>query len=229
VTIHQVTKVDVLTSECQRPLFLPRRTAGTWTQTTPSHVRTDVLYEGSDGLGAEWLDLAARLSVTLVLRIDPGEVDAIRFTEPADFTTLAEFQEQFRSFDLAAFMAEHRISTVEELKRAYRYLLGGIQLRAPGPFDPTDPANQRRFDLPLAVFIRDGIDLSDCLRAVRLAREAGERTLPYQRGTGERESRSPFAVLLVLPAAAVAAAAFTEADLTAFFAAQDAVVVFAGP
>jgi len=226
-TIHQVTRVDVLTSEFQRPLFPARRLAGTWTQTTPSHTRTDVLYEGSDGLAAEWLDLAARLAVTLVLRVDPGEVESIRLAEPAEFSTLAEFEAQFRAFDLAAFMAEHGLSTVEDLKRAYRYLLGGIRLRDPGPFDPADPAHQRRFDLPLAIFIRDEIDLSACLRAVRLAREAGERALPYQRHTGDGEVLGPFATLLVLPAAAVVADGFTEAELTAFFAAQDAVVVFA--
>jgi hypothetical protein len=34
---------------------------------------------------------------------------------------------------------------VEELRRAYRYLLTEVKLRPSAEFDPADPANQRRF------------------------------------------------------------------------------------
>ena len=47
-------------------------------------------------------------------------------------------------------MAEHHITTVEELKAAYHYLLGEIKLKDLPPFDPTAPANQHRFELNLA-------------------------------------------------------------------------------
>jgi hypothetical protein len=224
--IDDVTGVEVVESRLQRPLFTPRRLAGTWTQTQPSLARTDVVYEGLGRLDPEWLDVSATLSVTVVLRVDPGEIESIRLGEVASFQTLAEFESRFRFFDLAGFMAEHRITTVEELRRANRYLLGEIKLKAPGPFDPADPANRRRFELPVAVLIRDVVDLTACLRDARLAREALERTLAYRRETAEGEVRTPAAPVLVLPAAGVAATGRTAAELSAFFAAQEVLAVF---
>jgi hypothetical protein len=227
--VHDVTQVEVLASDFQRPLFPPRRLAGTWTQTTPSLTRTDVQYEGLDGLNPEWLDVAARVALTVLLEVDAGDVESIRLTDIGEFATLSEFEAKFRYFDLAAFMSEHGITTVEELKRAYRYLLGEIKLKDPAVFDPRDPANQRRFELNLAVLIRDGIDVAAWLRDARLAREVAERTVPYHREIGEAEVRTPYAPLLILPEAAVAGTGVNEADLVAFFAAQGVLAVFVTP
>lgn len=225
-TLHDVLEVSVLDSDLQRPLFPPRRLAGTWTQTTPSYTRTDVLYEGQDGFVPQWVDVSARLALTVVLEVDAGEVESVRLNDLGTFSTLAEFRAKFRFFDLDAFMAEHGITTVEELKRAYRYLLGEVKLKAVPPFDPNDQANRRRFELNLAVLIRDDIDLAGCLRDARLAREAVERTLPYRREVGEAEVETPYAPVLVLPEAAVAATGSTEDALEAFFAAQEVLAVF---
>src|SRR5207344_2135682 len=103
-SVHDVINVEVLASEFQRPLFPPRRLAGTWTQTTPSYTRTDVLYEGLDGLVPEWVDLSARLALTVVLEVDVGEVESVLLNDLGAFSTLAEFQAKFRYFDLDAFM-----------------------------------------------------------------------------------------------------------------------------
>jgi hypothetical protein len=227
--LHDVVSVDVLMSDFQRPLF-PRRTlTGTWTQTIPNLARTDLSYEGLTGLPPEWLDLAARLALTVVLQIDPGQVESIMMSDIGEFASLADFEAKFRFFDLAGFMAEHHITTVDELKQAYRYLLGEVKLAAPPAFDPADPANQRRFELNLAILIRDGIDVAACLRDVRLARELAERTVAYQREVGEAEVQAPFAPVVLLPSDAVAATGFTEAALATFFAAQDVLTVFIGP
>lgn len=228
-TLHDVLRVEVLATEFQRPLSPPRRLAGTWTQTIPSHARTDILYEGQDGLTPEWLDVTAQLAITVVLEVDAGEVESVQIRDLGGFSTLGEFKAKFRYFDLDAFMAEHRITTVEELQRAYRYLLGQIKLKDLPPFDPASPANQRRFVLNLAVLIRDGIDLSVCLRDVQLVREAAERSLAYRREAGEAEVRAPYAPVLVLPENAVAATGFTEAALAGFFASQDVLAVFLAP
>jgi hypothetical protein len=224
--LHDVVEVDVLDSDFQRPLFPPRRLAGTWTQTTPSYSRTDVLYEGLDGLAPEWVDLSARLALTVVLEVDAGEVESVRLHDLGAFSSLAEFRARFRFFDLDAFMAEHGITTVEELKRAYRYLLGEIKLKAVPQFDPDDPVNQHRFELNLAVLIRDAVDVAGCLRDARLAREAVERTVPYRREVGDTEVQTPYAPVLVLPEAAVAATGSTVGALETFFAAQEVLAVF---
>jgi hypothetical protein len=225
-TLHDVLTVDVLETDFQRPLFPPRRLAGTWTQTTPSYTRTDVLYEGLDGLVPEWVDVSVRLALTVVLEIDAGEVDSVQLNDLGAFSTLAEFQAKFRYFDLDAFMAEHGITNVEELRSAYRYLLGEVQLKAIPPFNPGDPANQRRFELNLALLIRDAIDVASCLRDARMAREAVERALSYHRDVGEAEVRTPYAPVLILPETAVAATGSSESALETFFAAQQVLAVF---
>jgi hypothetical protein len=227
--LHDVTEVEVVTSDFQLPLFPPRRLAGTWTQTAPNHARTDVLYESSDALTPEWLDVATQLAVTVVLEVDSGEIETLQVADIGDFTTLGEFEAKFRYFDLAAFMAEHQITTVDELKRAYRYLLGQIRLRKPGTFDPGDAAHRRRFELNIAVLIRDGIDVTGCLRDTRLAREVAERSLPYRRTVDHADVRTPYAPLLILPADAVPGTGFTVDDLTEFFAGQDVLAVFLNP
>ena len=53
------------------------RLAGVWSQTSPAYIRTDVSYEGTDGFEPRWIDVMAELSVTVVLEIDPGEVESI--------------------------------------------------------------------------------------------------------------------------------------------------------
>lgn len=225
-TLHDVLTVDVLETDFQRPLFPPRRLAGTWTQTAPSYTRTDVLYEGLDGLVPEWVDVSARLALTVVLEVDAGEIESVQLGDLGAFSTLAEFRAKFRYFDLDAFMAEHRITNVAELQSAYRYLLGEVKLKAIPPFNPGDPANQRRFELNLVLLIRDGIDVAACLRDARLAREAVERALPYHRDVGEAEVQTPYAPVLILPEAAVAATGSSESALEAFFAAQQFLAVF---
>jgi hypothetical protein len=227
--VHDVISVEVLDTEFQRPLFSPRRLAGTWTQASPSYTRTDVLYEGLDVRAPEWLDLSAGLALTVVLEVDRGEVETIRLHDLGEFSTLDEFRAAFRFFDLDAFMAQHGITTVAELKRAFRYLLGEIRLKAVPPFDPQDPAHQRRFELNLAVLIRDEIDIVGCLRDARRAREAAERAVPYRREVADGEVQTPYAPVLVLPAAAAPAAGADQAALESFFAAQEVLAVFVTP
>jgi hypothetical protein len=228
-SLHDVVSVDVDSVEFQRPLFPPKRLAGTWLQTMPNHVQTDVSYEGVDGLTPEWIDLAAYLSVTVILQIDPGEVDSLRVTDLGEFTTIAQFQAKFRFFDVSRFMAEHGFSTADDLKRAFRYLLGEVKLKAPIPFDPSDPANQRRFSLQLAILVRATIDLVLALRDARLAREAVERTLSYRREVNGAEVLTPYAPLLVFAQAAVADTPFSEAQIHDFFARQNILALFITP
>ena len=228
-TLHDVVSVDVDAVEFQRPLFPPKRLSGTWLQTIPAHTRTDVSYEGLDGLAPEWIDLAARLSVTVVLEVDPGVVESLRISDLGDFSTVAEFQARFRFFDLQRFMDEHDLASVEDLKRAFRYLLGEIQLKDLDQFDPNDPANQRRLPLNLAVLVRSTIDLVQALRDARMAREALERTLSWRRTVDDAEVLTPYAPLLVFPQSAVASTSLTEAQIHDFFASQGILALFVTP
>lgn len=146
-----------------------------------------------------------------------------------EYATLAEFEAKFRYFDLAGYLARHHITTVEELKGAYRHLLGEIRLAAPPPFDPADPAHQRRVPLELAVLVRSTVDLTEALRSARLVRDLAERGTAYGRAAGAWEVHAPLAPVLVFPAAAVAASGVPEAVLVSFFAAQDVLAISLPP
>jgi hypothetical protein len=227
--VHDVTAVTVVSSQSQRPIFPPRRLAGVWSQTSPAYIRTDVSYEGTDGFEPRWIDVMAELSVTVVLEIDPGEVESISLGDLGTFTTLDEFRSKFRFFDLTSFMSRHQLTTVDELKRAFQFLRGEIHLKPQPNFDPQAPENQRRLALSVAVLLRDAIDLVAGLRDARLAVEAGQRALAYRTQLDEAEATVPFAPMLVFPEADVAATGFTIPQLQDFVAAQQAVALFVTP
>jgi hypothetical protein len=180
-TIHDVRDLQVQHSEIERPVFLPKRTEGTLMETTaPEFRRTALSLQRSDLSGAIWIDLAAEVGLTLVLEIDPGEVDSIVTRELDNFTSLADFQSRFRFIDMNAFMAQLRVSTFEEFKSRYQFAMTEIRLKSVAAFDPNDATNQQRFTLDIAVLIRDSIDVAAALRDAKLARTALESTVQYK-------------------------------------------------
>jgi hypothetical protein len=228
-TIHEVQSVDVRAIEVQRPLLPPGYTRGTWTQTIPSHTRTDVVYETKDGLEPVWLDVSAEVSLVLVLEMDPGQVESITTRALADFNTLDEFRDQFRFIDLDAFMAEHDITTVEELRERYHYLLTEVRLRAPGPFDPNDPANAQRYTLNVAILIRETIDVQAALRDAKLARLALEDGLTYRHEVDTVEVRTPYAPVVVFPEGAFGGLPFDADAVRNVMAAEGVLALFVTP
>ena len=188
--LHSVLDVAVSGIEFQRPLFPAMRTSGTWTQTQPAHSRTDIRHDRLDLRAPQWLDVSADVALTVVLQIDPGEVESVRQSKLSD-------------------------RVVNEVK-----------LRPLGEFDPADPANQRRLDLRLAVFIRDTVDLVEALRVARRTGEIAERVLPASRGAPETEATAPYAPVLAFPADAVPATGMTETELTGFLDAAGVLGVF---
>ena len=225
-TIRGVSDVQVRQAESQRPVFPPRRTAGTWSQTTPPYTRTDLALERHDLLAPVWVDMAADIDLFLLLEIDAGEVQSIVTREITGVTSLEDFRSRFRFLDLDAFLREHNITTLEELREAFHYLLAEIRLRPPAPFDPNDPANQHRYELKLAILIRDTIDVASALRDAKLARTAVERAI-VTKNTDEAEIRTPYAPVLLFPGTAVPGPPLTQGALEAFFAAEGILALFA--
>lgn len=224
--IHDVTAVDVVAVDCAQPLFPIVRRTGNWTQTMPAHIRTDVDISGNDGAAPRWIDVAAELSATVVLEIDPGELESLRTEGIGDFATLDEFRAKFRYLDLDAFMREHRLTTVEDLRRAFRYLRTEVKLKPVPAFDPADPANTRRLAFRVGILIRDNIDLTGALRDVR------ELSAAHGPVVGERTDRdfaevtSAIAPLVVFPETAVPSSGFTKEQIIAFFGRQRILTVF---
>jgi len=164
--------------------------------------------------------MAVQLQLTLVLEVDAGQVESILLREADDFTSLADFRARFRFFDVDRFLAEQEITTVKQLRDRHEYLVAEITLRALPAFDPNAPGNQRRYPLPVAVLIRDSIDLAATLRDAKLARVAAERSLAVQRQVDTAEVITPYAPLVIFPAAALNGTPFTADGLQAFFAAE---------
>lgn len=227
--IHDVVDVAVVDLQVQRPVFASRRWTGTWNQTLPAHARTEVNYEGTDRADSVWLDISARLAVTVVLESDGGAVESITLGDVGDFSTLAEFRARFDQFDADEFLAAEAITTVEQLKDSYQYLAGHVRLRAPPNFDPAAPANRRHFDLDIAVLVAETVELVGSLRTFRLATRAAEETMASRLdGQDAIEIKAPFASLLVLPAAGLDSAGGNDIGSTieAFFRAHGVLAVF---
>ena len=203
-TVHDVRKITVRSLELARGFFPLERRSGTWTQTTPGLVRTEVAYEITHyGRPAMWIDISATLNLTLLLEFDAAKVQSITPKMIEGFTTLDQFRNQFRFIDLDAFMAKHNLSTVEELRDAFDHLMLEIKMRAPPAFDPNDPANEYLLTLGVALLIRDGVDVAAALRDAKLARKVMEQTLAFQREAEAGEMRTPYALVVVFPAAEV--------------------------
>jgi hypothetical protein len=223
--LREVRGVTVRNSAAELPLFPAQRTQGTWTQTLPSQSRSDLSCEQTGTVPPQWLDVLAHLDVTLLLEVDPGEVDAIALDEVEGFTTLTEFRQHFRFIDLDDFMARHGISTVAELQKAFHYLRAEIKLKALPPFDPNDPANLHRFELDVAILVRDTVDVASTLRDAKLMRLLAERTVAFHReAAGDAQVRTPYAPLVIFPVGALPAP--QRPGIVNFFASEQVVIVF---
>jgi len=228
-TIHDVRNVTVRQTEFQKLLLTTHRTQGTWTQTIPSYMRTDIVYEDLDRPEPIWIDIAVEVGLTLVLEVDSGAIASITDYEVANFQTLDDFQKQFRYIDLNAFMAEYNITTVDELRERYQYLRSEIQLSPLVQFDPNNPANQHAYTLNIAILIRDVIDVAATLRDAKFARFALEQAIAYQREVDVAEVQTPYAPLIIFSQAALTGLPFTTNALQTFFAAEGILALFFTP
>lgn len=228
-TIHDIRNIKVQQVEFQRLLLPPHRTQGTWTQLIPSYTRTDVVFEDSGKLEPTWLDVVAKIGLTLLLEIDSGEVESVVVRAIEHFQTLDEFRAHFLFIDLEAFMIEHDITTVEQLKEHAHYLLAEIRLRKPAPFDPNNSANLHSYTLNLAILIRDAIDVTGVLRDVKLARVALERALSYRKEFDGTEVRAPYAPIVIFPVASLGGLPFNADALQTFFDTEGILALFLTP
>src|SRR6476469_762227 len=158
--IDRVVGVRARNVALERPLYPVGRQDGTWSRLVPAP---------ADPL---WVDLLAGLDVTVVAEVDPSGAEAVLSRAFDDFATLDDFRARFAFFGLDAFLDEHRIGTVEELRHAFDHVVTEIRLRTPARCDPDDPANTHTLPVTLAAVIVDPFGLTTGLRATRLVREA---------------------------------------------------------
>jgi hypothetical protein len=226
VRIHEVRDVSVDSLELQHPLFVTDRRVGAWTQTVPSYTRTELTVDAARTRHPVWIDILARLRVTVVTEVDPAGAESV-FAEPVDdFTTFDEFRQRFPFIDLDAFLAEHGISTVQQLRDAFQYVLTTVRLQAAAPFDPDDPANMHTLSVALATVAVDPFDLAEGLRAAQVVRQVS-RTLTGATPTAVPvESTAPFALAVVFAARGPADSGTTTTAVERLFAMAGVAALF---
>lgn len=221
--IDQVTVRDVL---LQRPLFPVLHHVGTWTGVVPAYSRSDVAVDRTAIAEPLWVDLLSTVVLRVVVEVDPGGVESVRTEEIEGFTTLEEFRARFRFIDLDDFMGRHSITTVEELREAYRYFLTEVRLRTPPVFDPTDPVNGHDIEVMLALLVRDQLDITTTLRDAKLVRALADDVVctPAQSALGD--AKEPYALAVVFPQAALVPTGTNATAVHDLFAREDVLSLF---
>jgi hypothetical protein len=199
--IDQIRGVQVRSVALQHPLFPVGRRSGVWSQTVPSYTRTELTLDVPASTDPVWVDLLVQLEVTVVTDVDPSGAEAVLSRAVDDFSTIEEFRERFRFIDLDDFLTKHHITTVDELRAAFDYVVTEVRLRTPATFDPNDPANTHRLAVALAVRVVDPFDLTEGLRAARLVRAAAKGLTGANPTTIPIESTAAYATAVVFAAA----------------------------
>jgi hypothetical protein len=231
-TVSSLNSLAVLSVEIERPVLVERRRRGYWTQAQPHYARTEVTYDDVDPLAPLWIDLAAQVKINATLNVDPGVLESTLINDLPAQATLADYQAQLPFFDFATFMAEHGISTVDQLRESTSFLVGQLKYKAATPFNPNDPANTYTLPLSVPILVRETVDLSASLRDAKLARIVMERGLGYVRdpvaGIGPADVKSPFVPAAILPQPA-AGSAIATSSAQALFAQEGVLLSFQNP
>ncbi|MDJ0371534.1 hypothetical protein QMK19_18045 [Streptomyces sp. H10-C2] len=223
--VDRVRSAQVQEIALQRALFPSGRLNGMWSQTVPSYTRGDLTLNVPAPADPIWVDLLAQLDVTVVIEADPGGAEAVLSRGFDDFATLDDFRARFSFFDLDAFLARHRISTVEELREAFDYVVADVQLRTLPEFDPNDPANSHTLPVTLAAVIVDPFDLAEGLRATRLVREAARELTGGTPTSIPTELTEAYATAVVVAEGSVGGGP-AAADIERLFAREGVVSLF---
>jgi hypothetical protein len=224
--IDSVQSVAVTSVVLERPLFPVGHQTGGWQQTVPSFTRTDLTLDVPATADPVWVDVLAGLSVTVVTEVDPGGAQSVLAKGFDEFTTFDEFRARFAFIDLDDFLARHHISTVEELRDAFDYIVADVQFRTPGPFDPNDPANIHSLAVTLAAVAVDPFDLAEGLRATRLIQTAAQN-LTGPKPTGiPADPLAAYATAAVFATNALGDAGLTAAEVEQLYAQQGVVSLF---
>jgi hypothetical protein len=222
--IEAVREVEVAAVELARPLFPVSRRSGVWTQLVPAYTRSELSLDVPVPTDPVWVDLLARLTVTVITEVDPAGAEAVLAAAFDDFDTLEEFRARFSFFDLDGFLATHPISTVAELREAFDYLVAEVRLRRPAGFDPDDPVNTHRLGVTLAAIPVEPLDLAAGLRAARLVRAAAGQLTGGAPASGPIDTTAPYATAVVFPAAG--ADSPTAAEIEQLYAGDGVVSLF---
>ncbi len=228
-TLHSVTDVTVASTTPALLVAGRDRIVGSIVTTQPGYVVNDLRADLTRSGAGPWADLMASVDLHAVVATDSGGVASAVTKAIENITSLDDFASRFRYLDLPAYLAAHRITTVEQLRESAEYILAEVRLRPPPPFDPADPAHLHSVRIELAVVLMDSLDLTAGLRAAHLLRLAGAQGTPGSPDPVLGPAGAPFAVAVVFPASALGPNQPGPAAVDALYARTNVLPLFANP
>ena len=224
-TIKEVDSLDILSQQFQAPIGDPFDVQGTFERVLPQAERIFATFTAPRLRQTAWAAMELDLRVTTKVQIASGALQTITSEDLSSVASLAEFQAKFDFIDLTDFMAQARVSTLQELKAAFPRLLQ-LHFAQPPPYDPADPKAVKTFRFPLCVVFADTIDLAASLQEVKSARRAAEASRPHVDHANGDDLLLGSAWMVIFPSAAIGAATPTQASIAALFAAEGLVAAF---
>lgn len=174
-----------------------------------------------------YADLLANLTLTIQATRDFGGIDTAEFDAIEDIQSFADFQSRFTYLDLDGFLAEHRITTVEELRTRYEYLRGELHFTAPTDDEKNPPTFT--VQIPLACLLSEGLTLVDALRLTTDLRAAADAADVGRTDPMFGPPQHAVATAIVFPAAALGPGVPTADQIDAVCAAVGVLPLFASP
>lgn len=225
----EVTDVIMIKSVPLAKIAAADLITGTVVTTQPMFSSSDLRGELRSAGSGEWAHLFASVRVSTAVTLDPGGVASAVVEALDDITSLDDFAGRFRYLDLPAFLAAHKITTVEELRESAQYLRAEVHFKAPPNLPSNDPGRRHDVDLDVAVIISDTLDLTAGLTAAARLRAAGAAGPPGPASPAFGRTRHPFAVAVVFPRAALGPSEPAESQIDALYAAAGVLPLFASP
>lgn len=199
----------------------------THTASQPAYALSELRGVRRRGGASTYADLMASLTLEVTVTRDSGGIDSVDFEPIEDIQSFADFQSRFQYLDLDGFLAEHRITTLDELRSRYEYLRGTIQLRKPTAADlqPTTVT----VGVSLACVLSEELEILPALRAATALRAAVDAA-----DTGRTDPLfgppvHAAAVAVIFPAAALGAGVPTADQIDAVCAGLQILPLFASP
>jgi hypothetical protein len=174
-----------------------------------------------------YADLVANLTLTIQATRDFGGIDTVEFDPIEDIQSFADFQNRFTDLDVDVFLAEHDITTVDELRTRYEYLRGELHFTAPTDDEKNPPTFT--VQIPLALLLSEGLVLADALRLAADLRAAADAADVGRTDSMFGPPLHAMAIAIVFPADELGPGVPTADQIDTVFADAGVLPLFASP
>ena len=222
--VESVDAVDVTATAFQVPVVEPTTVRGTWEKQLPNMERSLATFDLPAISQTSWIDMEVETMVTVRVSATTALLDAISSEDVSELSQQA-FVNKFQFLDLPGLMQAAGVSTYQELQKDFPRLYH-LHYADPAPYNPEDPASQRKYRLRVSVLFFPTLDLQGALRQVIQARRALNAIRPRPEAYEGGDLLSSSAWMVVFPSSLFTGHPPTEANVTNLFAATQLVAAF---